>query len=193
MSAVLVTALIVVATIAIAFTARDEDHASPRNRVALIRAIAYSLFTVLITFELAAGALWDLLQIEYVRVMLTQLGYPLYLLIILGVWRGPGAAALLAPRFPRLKEWAYAGAFFDYTGAAASHLLKGDHATLWVPPLAFSTFTLLSWALRPASRRLTGITPAAKMRAASWLVPVLTVSAMLVVGFFTLPKGGPPQ
>ena len=193
MAAVLVTALIVVATIAIAWTARDEERASARSRVALIRTIAYSLFTVLITFELAAGALWDLLQIEYVRVVLTHLGYPLYLLIILGVWRGPGAVALLAPRFPRLKEWAYAGAFFDYTGAAASHLLKGDRVGLWMPPLAFATFTLLSWALRPASRRLTGSTPAEKMRVASWLVPVLTVAAMLVIGFFTLPKGGPPQ
>jgi hypothetical protein len=193
MSAVLVTALIVVATIAIAFTAHDEDRSSPPNRLALIRTIAYSLFTVLITFELAAGALWDLLQIEYVRVMLTHLGYPLYLLIILGVWRGPGAVALLAPRFPRLKEWAYAGAYFDYTGAAASHLLKGDHAALWVPPLAFATLTMLSWALRPSSRRLMEITPAAKMRAASWLVPILIVAAMLVVGFFTLPQGGPPQ
>jgi hypothetical protein len=100
---------------------------------------------------------------------------------------------LLVPRFPRLKEWAYAGAFFDYTGAAASHFLAGDRAGQYVGPLIFSAFTLVSWALRPASRRLPRLAPAAEMRFAPWLVPVLIVAAMLVVAFFTLPKGAPPQ
>ena len=148
---------------------------------------------VLVAFDLAAGAVWDLLRIEYVRVALAHLGYPLYLLVILGVSRVPGALTLLVPRFPRLKEWAYAGAFFEYTGAAASHLLMGDHGQ-WVGPLIFSGFTMLSWALRPASRRLPGVAPPATEKPAiTWGVPILTVAAMLVVAFFTLPRGAPPQ
>jgi membrane-bound metal-dependent hydrolase YbcI (DUF457 family) len=98
---------------------------------------------------------------------------------------------LLVPRFPRLKEWAYAGAFFNYTGAAASHLLA-DYTTQWRGPLIFSIFTLVSWALRPASRRMNGIKPSTGTRVLSWAVPVLIVAAMLAVAFITLPRGAPP-
>lgn len=194
MATVLVISLIVIATVAGVLSSRSEEDTPARGRGATIRSIAYWLFTILLAFELAAGALWDLLRIEYVRVALTQLGYPLYLLVILGAWRIPGALALLVPRFPRLKEWVYAGAFFEYTGAAASHLLVGDHGGQWVGPLIFSGFTLLSWALRPAPRRLPGIAlPDTGKRAITWAVPILTVAAMLVVTFFTLPKGAPPH
>lgn len=195
MDTFLVTALIVIATITGVFAGRREGDAPGQGRAALTRSVGYWLFTVLIAFEMSAGALWDLLRIEYVRVVLTHLGYPLYLLVILGVWRIPGALALLVPRFPRLKEWAYAGAFFNYTGAAASHFLAGDRAGVWVGPLLFSLVTLASWALRPASRRLSESIQAlaAEERVVAWAVPVLTVAAMLAVGFVTLPKGGPPQ
>jgi hypothetical protein len=57
-----------------------------------------------------------------------HLGYPLYFVTILGFWKVLGAMALLAPRFPRLKEWAYAGTFFEMTGAAASHAMSGNAA-----------------------------------------------------------------
>jgi hypothetical protein len=127
-TAALVTALIVTAALAGVLTGRREEDARSQGGRELARSIVYWLLTVVVAFELAAGALWDLLRIEYVRVVLVHLGYPLYLLIILGVWRIPGALALLIPRFPRVKEWAYAGAFFNYTGAAASHFLAGDRA-----------------------------------------------------------------
>ena len=193
MGAVLVTAMIAIATIAGVVLDRFEKDSNPQNRGVLARSIAYWLFTIIVAFELAAGALWDLLRIEYVRVILTHLGYPLYLLTILGVWKILGAAAILAPRFQRLKEWAYAGAFFSYTGAAASHLLAGDRVPMWAAPLVFSAFTIGSWALRPASRRLPAPTPARETRTGQWVVPILTVVAMLVVAFVTLPKGPPPQ
>jgi hypothetical protein len=134
-----------------------------------------------------------MLRIEYVRVALAHLGYPLYLLIIFALWKLPGALALLIPRFPRLKESAYAGAFFNYTGAAASHFLAGHRASQWADPLIFSALTLASWALRPASRRLPKLAPARGMRAEAWVVPVLIVAAMLGVAFLSLPKGAPPQ
>lgn len=193
MTAILTGILIVVATICGALAARREESAAPQGRAAWVRTIAYWLLTIIVAYELAAGAVWDLLRIDYVRAMLTQLGYPQYLLYILGAWRIPGALALLAPRFPRLKEWAYAGAFFDYSGAAASHLFVGHNASEWAPPLVFAIFTLISWALRPAGRRLPQQAPAAERRVVTWSVPVVIVAAMLVVAFFTMPKVAPPQ
>lgn len=191
MTAVWVTGLIVVATIAGVWASRREDEV-PEGRAALLRSTVYWLLTLVVAFELAAGALWDLLRIEYVRVVLAHLGYPMYLLTILGVWRIPGALALLVPRFPRLKEWAYAGAFFNYTGAAASHFLAGDAAGKWIGPLVLGVFTLISWAMRPASRRLPGAAKGER-RVEAWAVPVAIVAAMLVVAYITLPKGAPPM
>jgi len=193
-TAALVISLIVITTVAGVWCTKDGEVVQAQTRAALVRLVAYWLFTVLIAFELAAGALWDVLRIEYVRVDLTHLGYPLYLLGILGTWRIPGALTLLMPRFPRLKEWAYAGAFFDYTGAAASHFLVGHQAQQWMAPLIFSGITLLSWSLRPASRRLPGVaSPVTRKLALTWAFPILSVVAMLMVAFLTLPKGGPPQ
>jgi hypothetical protein len=185
--------LILIATAAAVFAARQEGDPVPQGRAAWARLIAYWLFTIVVAFEMTAGALWDLLHIEYVRVVLTHLGYPLYLLYIIGVPRIPGALALLAPGFPRLKEWAYAGAFFNYAGAAASHVFAGDHSNMWLGPLILSAFTLASWALRPSSRRLGETAPPIQPGALAWSAPVLITVAMLVVAFLTLPRGAPPQ
>jgi len=118
------------------------------------RTIAYWVTTVIIAAELAVGGVWDILRIEYVREVLEQqLGYPAYFSVIMGVWKVPGAVALLVPRFPRLKEWAYAGAVFTYTGAAASHIAVGDVAFALFGPSIFAVIALASWALRPPARR----------------------------------------
>jgi heme/copper-type cytochrome/quinol oxidase subunit 2 len=82
---------------------------------------------------------------------------------------------------------------FNYTGAAASHLLAGDGPANWVGPLVFAAFTLASWALRPAARRMPSPAGAMKMPAVTWYVPTFIVVAMLVFSFFTLPKGAPRQ
>ena len=97
-----------------------------RRRRFWIHTIAYWICTGMVAWEMTAGGMWDLLRIEYVRGVFDHLGYPNYFLFILGAWKLPCAVALFVPRFSRLKEWAYAGAFFNYTGAAASHVLVGD-------------------------------------------------------------------
>jgi uncharacterized membrane protein YphA (DoxX/SURF4 family) len=125
--------------------------ASPASSRA--RALAYWTTTVLVVAELAVGGAWDLLRLSYVRTVVEHLGYPDYFLTILGVWKVLGAAALLAPRFPRLKEWAYAGAIFHYTGAVASHLAVGDGATTVAYPIVQTVLVASSWALRPPARR----------------------------------------
>jgi hypothetical protein len=73
---------------------------------------------------------------------------------LIGFWKGLGLVALLVPRFERLKEWAYAGMFFNFTGAAVSHVATGDALGQILIPLAILGFVMASWALRPASRRL---------------------------------------
>src|SRR5262245_32169348 len=136
---------------------------------------------------MVAGSLWDLLRIEWVRVVMTDLGYPHYLLLILGVWKLPCAVTLLVPRFPRLKEWAYAGAFFNYSGAAASHLLVGDAASQWIAPSIFAGILLGSWALRPEDRRLAraSTTP---VRPVAWMVSLGVIVVFLVLALLTLPQ-----
>lgn len=83
-----------------------------------------------------------------------HLGYPAYVVVLLGVWKLLGVAAIVAPRLPRLKEWAYAGFAFDLSGAAVSHLVSGDGVGKAMVPLLLLAIGLASWALRPASRRL---------------------------------------
>jgi hypothetical protein len=162
----------------------------PGKSLRSIRTIAYWTFTFLVAFEMVAGGIWDLLRIEYVRVVLAHLGYPMYLLTIIGVWKIPCAIVLFLPGFLRLKEWAYAGAVFNYTGAAVSHFLAGYHG--WVGPLVLAGFTLVSWGLRPPGRRLPKPEPSNDRRVAAWLVPILVLIVMFIVSLVMLPKGPPP-
>jgi hypothetical protein len=129
---------------------RIGDHIMPSR----VRAIVYWAATLIIALELAAGGVWDILQIAYVHDLVVEhLGYPAYFLVILGVWKIPGAAALLIPRFRWITEWAYAGAFFTYAGAVASHLAVGDSISVWWGPFVFAGIMLASWVLYPSVRR----------------------------------------
>jgi uncharacterized membrane protein YphA (DoxX/SURF4 family) len=126
------------------------------------RTIAYWATTVLVAAESMLGGVWDILQIPYVRADIESLGYPTYLLVIIGVWKMLGAVAVLVPRFPRLKEWAYAGMFFNYTGAVASHLAMGHGADSVAYPIIITGLVVASWALRPSARR--DLAPSTPMR-----------------------------
>lgn len=125
-----------------------------------LRAAGYWAATVCVAAELGVGGVWDIARLPFVRDVVTHLGYPSYFLVLLGTWKVLGAAVLLLPRQPLLKEWAYAGAFFTYTGAMISHLTTG-YALSEVAFLGvMTTLTVASWALRPATRRAwTTITP----------------------------------
>jgi DoxX-like family len=158
-----------------------------RSRWQRIRPVTYWTFTGLLVFELAAGSVWNLLQIEWVRLQLSHLGYPLYYAYISGVWQIGGAAVIIAPRFLRLKEWAYAGAFFQFSGAVVSHLLAGDGVDVWQPPLVFLMFVIVSWALRPADRRLPTAGPAPETRPLAWAVPIGILLLLFVASYLTLP------
>jgi uncharacterized membrane protein YphA (DoxX/SURF4 family) len=117
--------------------------------------IAYWVTTALVVFELALGGVWDVLRAPQARDLIERLGYPLYFLTILGIWKLLGSVALVIPRFPRLKEWAYAGVLFDLTGALASLWASGlISASTMAYPIVMSGVTVASWALRGPSRRL---------------------------------------
>jgi DoxX-like family len=119
------------------------------------RSVGYWLATVLVVAELGLGGIWDIARIPSVRDLVAHLGYPSYFLVLLGSWKVLGAVALLIPRRALLKEWAYAGAFFTYTGAIVSHLTTTGYDLGEVRLLAVLTaLTVLSWALRPPSRRI---------------------------------------
>src|SRR3954471_16561796 len=123
---------------------------------------AYWTATILVTAELGLGGMWDVLRLPQVRGVVGHLGYPSYFLVILGSWKLLGVVALLAPGFPLLKEWAYAGVVFVDTGAIASHFAAGygyGELTYLFPLLGL---TVLSWWLRPASRRVPASRPAGR-------------------------------
>jgi uncharacterized membrane protein YphA (DoxX/SURF4 family) len=117
------------------------------------RAVAYWSATLLTAFSFVTGGTAYLTQGAAVAQGLGALGYPAYLVPLLGVWKVLGGLAILVPRFPRLKEWAYAGIVFDLTGATFSHLAMGDAASTALTPLVVLAIAAASWALRPASRR----------------------------------------
>jgi uncharacterized membrane protein YphA (DoxX/SURF4 family) len=89
--------------------------------------------------------------------MMSRLGYPSYLLIILGVWKLLGVIAVLVPKFPLVKEWAYAGFFFAMSGAIISHIVVSDPVSQIFPPLLLLVLTVVSWYFRPESRKMISV------------------------------------
>jgi len=120
------------------------------------KSISYWVVTAMLAFFIGSGGAAELARVQGNVQGLVQLGYPVYFATIIGLWKVLGAIAILVPRFPRLKEWAYAGIFFNMTGAAATGLFT--HSALWhvIVDLVLTAFTIASWALRPVSRRLEG-------------------------------------
>ena len=151
------------------------------------KSIAYWAATGIVVIAMLSGGIAELTHRPETIDGMKQLGYPLYFVMIIGVWKLLGALALVAPRFPRLKEWAYAGSFFLWSGAVASHLLAGDGVQAWLTPLVFLVFGIMSWALRPADRRLPNAGLAAETRPLAWAVPIGVLLLLFVVSYLTLP------
>lgn len=116
--------------------------------------IIYWIATIFLSFGMLAGGVQQLLQIGGYVEIISSLGYPIYMLSILGAWKILGVIAILAPKFPLVKEWAYAGFFFAMSGAAISHITMSQPFIEAVPSLVLLTVTVISWYYRPADRRL---------------------------------------
>ena len=116
--------------------------------------IIYWIATAWLSLGMLSTGIVQLLKLKDETDMMTHLGYPFYLLTILGIWKIAGVAAVLIPKFPLLKEWAYAGFFFAMSGAVFSHLACGDAAKEFFGPSLLLVLTVVSWYFRPAGRKI---------------------------------------
>ncbi|PZR19964.1 MAG: DoxX-like family protein [Flavobacterium psychrophilum] len=117
--------------------------------------IIYWIATVWLSLGMTATGIVQLLQVEEETKSMERLGYPLYVLTLLGVWKLLGVIAVLIPKFTLVKEWAYAGFFFAMSGAIVSHIAVNDPAVELFGPGLLLVLTVLSWYFRPPSRKLT--------------------------------------
>lgn len=115
--------------------------------------IIYWVSTLWLALGMFSTGIVQLIKSEDEIARITQLGYPVYFLTLLGVWKILGTVAVLAPNFPRLKEWAYAGFFFAMSGAIFSHIAAGAAGEIF-PALLLLALTIVSWFFRPAERKL---------------------------------------
>ena len=116
--------------------------------------IVYWVATLWLALGMLSRAVVPLMRIPDGVQSVTHLGYPEYLLTILGIWKILGVVTILAPKFPVVKEWAYAGFFFVASGALISHITMRDPIGEIFPSVLLLTLTIVSWYLRPASRRV---------------------------------------
>ena len=128
--------------------------------------IIYWVSTIWLALGMLATGTLQLLKVQAEGALappgvygIKQLGYPVYFLTILGVWKILGILALLIPKFPLLKEWAYAGFFFVMTGAMYSHIAVGDPMNEIFPSLFLLILTVVSWYFRPADRKIISANP----------------------------------
>ncbi|MCQ6562175.1 DoxX family protein [Paenibacillus mendelii] len=122
-----------------------------------VKMIAYWTVTSLLAAAVMLSGIGQLMQYGGNLELVTNLGYPIYVMTILGIWKVLGAIALVVPGFPRLKEWVHAGIFFLMTGAALSHAFANDYGDSGfhiILPLSYAALNIAAWALRPKSRKL---------------------------------------
>ena len=122
--------------------------------------IIYWIATVWLALGMVATGIGQLIKMttgQGAAEMMAHLGYPEYMLTILGIWKMLGVVAVLIPKFPRLKEWAYAGFFFAMSGAIYSHVAVGDPLVEILPALLLLVLTIVSWYFRPAKRKIISV------------------------------------
>jgi uncharacterized membrane protein YphA (DoxX/SURF4 family) len=115
--------------------------------------IIYWIATIWLSLGMVSTGIVQLLKMKQETDLMVHLGYPLYFLTILGIWKLLGAVAVLIPKLPVLKEWAYAGFFFVMSGAVFSHFAVGDGAKEFFGPSLLIVLTVVSWYFRPADRK----------------------------------------
>lgn len=116
--------------------------------------IIYWIATVWLSLGMVSSGAVQIIKLKEEVDMMTHLGYPVYFLTVIGVWKMLGVVVVLLPRLPLVKEWAYAGFFFTMSGAVFSHMAAGDGAKEFFGPILLIVLTVVSWYFRPASRKL---------------------------------------
>ncbi|MEP2772976.1 MAG: DoxX family protein [Fulvivirga sp.] len=116
--------------------------------------IIYWVATIWLSLGMLSTGIVQIISMEEEVDKMAQLGYPAYFLIIIGVWKLLGVLVVLLPKFPVLKEWAYAGFFFVMSGAIVSHLVNGDDVIELFGPTLLLILTIVSWLYRPSNGKL---------------------------------------
>ena len=119
--------------------------------------IIYWVITGFLGFGMLAQGLAQIFHTKGYVDIIVHLGYPLYFLYIIGVWKILGIIAILMPRFKLVKEWAYAGFFFVMSGAVFSHIASGDSLNALAPALVLLLLIVVSWYFRPADRKIISV------------------------------------
>jgi len=121
--------------------------------------IIYWIATIWLALGMVSTGVVQIIKMKEEVAMMTHLGYPTYFMTILGVWKILGVVIVLVPKFPLLKEWAYAGFFFAMSGAVFSHLASGDGAKEFFGPVLLLILITVSWYFRPADRKIIPVNP----------------------------------
>lgn len=116
--------------------------------------IIYWVATLWLALGMVSTGVVQLLQMEEEIAFVLALGYPAYFLTLLGAWKILGSIAVLVPKFPLVKEWAYAGFFFAMSGAVYSHVAAGSAPADLFGPTLLLVLTGVSWYFRPADRKV---------------------------------------
>jgi hypothetical protein len=116
--------------------------------------IIYWIATIWLSVAMLASGLQQIFHTKSFVDIIVPLGYPIYFLTILGVWKILGVITILIPKFGLVKEWAYAGFFFIMSGAVFSHIASGDSIIKLLPSLILLIMTVVSWYFRPADRKI---------------------------------------
>jgi len=116
--------------------------------------IIYWIATIWLSLGMVSTGIVQLIRMEEEVEKMNELGYPVYFLTIIGVWKILGVIAVLLPRLPLVKEWAYAGFFFLMTGAIFTHIAVGDEAMEYFGPSLLLVLTIVSWYFRPNERKI---------------------------------------
>lgn len=109
--------------------------------------ISYWVVTALFTLAVLQGGITELMYTEGSKQVMDLLGYPHYLLTILGIAKILGAIAVIQPVYKTINEWAYAGFTIDFIGAMASGIYATDMAAIVIVPLIFLVVMFLSYYL----------------------------------------------
>lgn len=107
----------------------------------------YWVATIIFALMMIMDGIGGIIQQEAGKEVLKHLGYPMYLLIIVGIAKLLGAASTLQNKFKTIKEWAYAGFAINFIGAFASRAFVGDGISLLIPPLIALTIMFIPYIL----------------------------------------------
>lgn len=129
-------------------TMETQNKSQKRNK------IIYWIFTLWMSLGMVSTAIVQLIRNKDELANFANLGYPSYLMTIIGVWKILGVIAVLIPKFPLLKEWAYAGFFFVMSGAFISHCIVSDTFSKTFPAILLLVLVIISWYFRPAERKI---------------------------------------